>query len=58
MPIETAIEKIKNFKNSTFLIIEALDNCKIKDYSFDTSFGIVKPNSKIADVSNIFPRID
>ena len=39
-------------------IIEALDNCKIKDYSFDTSFGIVKPNNKIADVSNIFPRID
>ena len=39
-------------------IIEALDNCKIKDYSFNTSFGIVKPNNKIADVSNIFPRID
>ena len=31
MPIETAIEKIKNFKNSTFLIIEALDNSNIKE---------------------------
>ena len=31
MPIETAIEKIKNFKNSTFLIIEALDNSTIKE---------------------------
>ena len=39
-------------------IIEALDKCPNQSYNFDTSFGILKSNNKIANISNIFPRID
>jgi len=39
-------------------IIQALDNCSNEGYNFDTSFGILKPSSQIAEISNIFPRIE
>ena len=39
-------------------IIQALDKGPNEKYNFETSFGILKPNRKIADISNIFPRID
>ena len=39
-------------------VIQALDKCPNENYDFDTSFGILKPNNKLANISNIFPRID
>ena len=39
-------------------IIQALDKCPNEKYNFKTSFGILKSNRKITDISNIFPRID
>ena len=42
----------------TYNIINALDNCPKGSYSYDTSFGILKSNTKIEEISNIFPRID
>ena len=39
-------------------IISALDNCVHEEYNHDTTFGILKPNNKLGNISNIFPRID
>ncbi len=39
-------------------VIRALDNCPSKAYDYDTNFGILKPNNKLGNVNNIFPRID
>ena len=39
-------------------IIQALDKGPNEKYNFKTSFGMLKPNRKITDISNIFPRID
>ena len=39
-------------------IIQALDNSPIEKYDHDTSFGILKPNNELMNITNIFPRID
>jgi len=39
-------------------IISALDNCLHEEYNYDTTFGILKPNNRLGNISNIFPRID
>ena len=39
-------------------IIQALDNCPIEKYDHNTSFGVLKPNNKLINITNIFPRID
>ena len=39
-------------------IISALDNCLDEEYDYDTTFGILKPNNRLGNASNIFPRID
>ena len=39
-------------------IIQALDDCPLDKYNYDISFGVIKPKSEIADISNLFPRID
>ena len=39
-------------------IIQALNNHPNEQYDYNTSFGILKPNNKLDDIKNIFPRID
>ena len=38
-------------------ILESLDETN-NDLVFDFAFGVLKPNNKISNISNIFPRID
>jgi len=42
----------------TSIIINALDSCAINEYDYNTTFGILKPNKELTEISNIFPRID
>ena len=44
--------------SKTNQIIQALDTCPNDEYDYDTSFGILKPNHKLININNIFPRID
>tara|TARA_B100000029_G_scaffold513586_1_gene613636 strand:- start:2143 stop:3657 length:1515 start_codon:yes stop_codon:yes gene_type:complete len=39
-------------------IIEALNECSLDEYDYDTSFGILKMGTEIKELNNIFPRID
>jgi len=38
-------------------ILESLDENN-NDIVFNFGFGVLKPNNKISNISNIFPRID
>ena len=42
----------------TYDIINALDKHHADSYNYDTSFGILKSNTKLEAISNIFPRIE